>query len=77
MELSSVELLVDFIAVKLRKEDKEQSWDQLGYDIKEFTIPKRGQMKSNFLTMPIIKEEPKPVSVNEEESAAADKENTA
>lgn len=77
MELSSVELLVDFIAVKLRKEDKEQSWDQLGYDIKEFTIPKRGQMKSNFLTMPIIKEEPKPVPVNEEESAAADKENTA
>lgn len=77
MELSSVELLVDFIAVKLRKEDKEQSWDQLGYDIKEFTIPKRGQMKSNFLTMPIIKEEPKPVPVNEEESAAADKENMA
>jgi len=77
VELSSVELLVDFIAVKLRKEDKEQSWDQLGYDIKEFTIPKRGQMKSNFLTMPIIKEEPKPVPVNEEESAAVDKENTA
>jgi hypothetical protein len=77
VELSSVELLVDFIAVKLRKEDKEQSWDQLGYDIKEFTIPKRGQMKSNFLTMPIIKEEPKPVPVNEEESAEADKENTA
>jgi hypothetical protein len=77
VELSSVELLVDFIAVKLRKEDKEQSWDQLGYDIKEFTIPKRGQMKSNFLTMPIIKEEPKPVPVNEEKSAAADKENTA
>jgi hypothetical protein len=77
VELSSVELLVDFIAVKLRKEDKEQSWDQLGYDIKEFTIPKRGQMKSNFLTMPIIKEEPKPVPVNEEESAAADKENMA
>jgi len=77
VELSSVELLVDFIAVKLRKEDKEHSWDQLGYDIKEFTIPKRGQMKSNFLTMPIIKEELKPVPVNEEESAAADKENTA
>jgi hypothetical protein len=42
VELSSVELLVDFIAVKLRKEDKEQAWDQLGYDIKDFTIPKRG-----------------------------------
>ena len=42
VEQSSVELLVDFIAVKLRKEDKEQSWDQLGYDIKDFTIPKRG-----------------------------------
>ena len=42
VEQSSVELLVDFIAVKLRKEDKEQAWDQLGYDIKQFTIPKRG-----------------------------------
>ncbi len=42
VDQSSVELLVDFIAVKLRKEDKEQAWDQLGYDIKEFTIPKRG-----------------------------------
>jgi hypothetical protein len=48
VELSSVELLVDFVAVKLRKEDKDQFWDQLGYDIKEFTIPKRGQIKSNF-----------------------------
>ena len=73
VEQSSVELLVDFIAVKLRKEDKEQSWDQLGYDIKDFTIPNHGQMKSNFLSMPVVKEEPKPVVVNED--AAADKEN--
>lgn len=76
VDQSSVELLVDFIAVKLRKEDKEQAWDQLGYDIKEFTIPKRGQMKSNFLTLPVIKEEPKPVVANEHD-AAADKEYNA
>ncbi len=30
-------------------------------------------MKSNFLSMPVVKEEPKPVVVNEED--AADKEN--
>jgi CS domain len=60
VELSSVELLIDFIAVKLRKDDKDIAWDQLGYDIKEFTIPKRGQMKSNFLSLPpIVREEPK------------------
>ena len=25
------------------------SWNSFGYDIKEFTVPDRGQMKSNFL----------------------------
>ena len=59
------------MAVKLKKSDKEISWDSLGYDIKEFTIPKRAQMKSNFLSLPVQpREEPKPV-----ESEAADKEN--
>ena len=59
------------MAVKLKKSDKEISWDSLGYDIKEFTIPKRAQMKSNFLSLPVQpREEPKPV-----ENDAADKEN--
>lgn len=79
VELSSVELLIDFIAVKLRKDDKDVSWDQLGYDIKDFTIPMRGQMKSNFLSLPVIKQEPKP-QVQEQSSTEnqgnADKENT-
>lgn len=42
VELSSVELLIDFIAVKLRKDDKDSTWDQLGYDVKEFTLPRHG-----------------------------------
>lgn len=50
VDQSSVELLVDFIAVKLKKREKEHSWDQVGYDIKDFTMPRRGQVKSNFLT---------------------------
>ena len=73
VDQSNVELLIDFVAVKLKKSDKEISWDSLGYDIKEFTIPKRAaaQMKSNFLSLPVQpREEPKPV-----ESDAADKEN--
>jgi len=46
---SSIDLLVDFISIRLKKADKEASWSQLGYEIKDFTIPLRGQMKSNFL----------------------------
>lgn len=53
-------LLVDFISVKLSKLEKGSSWSGLGYDIAEFTIPERGQMKSNFL-----KVAPKPVPVPE------------
>ena len=71
IDQSSVELLIDFVAVKLRKRDKEITWDSLGYDIKEFTIPKRAQMKTNFLSYPIQPIEETKV----EESAAADKEN--
>ena len=41
-------MLVDFIVIKLAKEDKSGSWNELGYDIEKFTLPLRGQMKSNF-----------------------------
>ena len=68
VELSSIELLIDFVAVKLRKSDKEITWESLGYDVKDFTLPRRGQMKSNFLSQPIT-------PVEEPTSAAADKEN--
>jgi hypothetical protein len=53
VDQSSVELLIDFVAVKLMKGDKDITWDSLGYDIKEFTLPRRGQMKSNFLSYPV------------------------
>ena len=46
---SEVQLLVDYIVVKLAKEEKSASWNELGYDIEKFTLPLRGQMKSNFL----------------------------
>ena len=39
---STIELLVDFVAVKLKKLDTNLSWDSLGYDIREFSLPKRG-----------------------------------
>jgi hypothetical protein len=44
-----VQLLVDFICVKLCKLEKGASWSGLGYEIADFTIPERSQMKSNFL----------------------------
>jgi hypothetical protein len=55
---SSIELLVDFVAVKLRKLDVSVSWDQAGYDITQFSLPKRGQVKSNFITYTPPKPEP-------------------
>lgn len=39
---SSVELLVDFIAVKLKKLENAQNWREIGYDISDFTMPKKG-----------------------------------
>ena len=43
VDQSSVELLVDFVSVKLRKRDKDAVWDQgVGYDISEFSIPNIG-----------------------------------
>jgi hypothetical protein len=72
VELSSVELLVDFIAVKLRKQDKDAAWDQLGYDITHFTLPKRGLIKSNFQTIVPLPEEVK----QEAKTESSDKENS-
>ena len=56
MAESSIELLVDFIAIKLKKMEKEVLWDSLGYDIPNFTVPLKGQMKSNFLKAAVVQE---------------------
>lgn len=58
VSLSEVMLLVDFVSVKLCKLEKGHSWGALGYDIANFTIPERGQMKSNFLKTALPKEDP-------------------
>lgn len=58
VQQSEVLLLVDFVSVKLCKLEKGQSWSGLGYNIANFTIPERGQMKSNFLKTALPKEEP-------------------
>jgi len=59
---SEIQLLVDFIVIKLAKEDKSASWSTLGFDVANFQIPKATQMKSNFLTSwepePVKEEEP-------------------
>lgn len=60
--LSEVMLLVDFISIKLAKLEQGQSWAGLGYDITDFTIPERGQMKSNYLKVApkVVVPEPSP-----------------
>ncbi len=55
VDQSSVELLVDYVVIKLCKAAKKAKWDQSGYDIKEFTNPEKGRMKSNFLNPIIVK----------------------
>ena len=65
---SSIQLLVDYVAVKMKKKEDAVTWDALGYDIKEFTVPKNGVMNSNFIARPIVKIEPPPV-VSEKENA--------
>ena len=45
---SEIQLLVDFIVVKLQKQEADP-WSDFGYDIANFTVPQTGQMKSNFL----------------------------
>lgn len=62
VQQSEVMLLVDFVSVKLCKLEKGQTWSGLGYDIANFTVPERGQMKSNFLKTALPKEEPTAVS---------------
>lgn len=64
---SEIMLLVDFISVKLAKQEYGKTWDGLGYDIANFTIPKRGQMKSNFLKPPAPEPKPEPVVEKVEE----------
>lgn len=54
VEESSVELLVDFIAIKLKKKEASAHWDSLGYDIAQFNVPKIGLMKSNYLKQEVI-----------------------
>ena len=51
---SEVQLLVDFICVKLKKQEGGTTWRSFGYDISQFTIPERTQMKSNFLKAKVI-----------------------
>ena len=49
---SSVQLLVDYIIFKLKKdEDNKKTWDDLGYDIAEFHVPESSNsyMRSNYL----------------------------
>jgi len=54
---SDVQLLVDFIVVKLQKQEGSVQWNDFGYDIAQFSIPQTTQMKSNYLK-PIVPEKP-------------------
>lgn len=58
MAQSEVNLLVDFISVKLAKLERGSAWSGLGSDISNFKVPERGQMKSNFLKTVLPKVEP-------------------
>lgn len=64
---SEVQLLVDFISVKLTKLEKGKTWRSFGFDISEFAIPERTQMKSNFLKAKAL---PEPVKEDKEENNA-------
>ena len=64
---SEVQLLVDFIVVKLHKQESGEHWRELGYDIANFTVPQAAPMKSNFLQS----NEPEPT----ENDGANDEEN--
>ena len=51
VEGSTVQLLTDFIIFKLQKKEKNESWDSLGFDVKEFTKEIGGktlEIKSNY-----------------------------
>ena len=46
---SEIQLLKDFICIKLYKMDHDDHWGAFGYDIANFTIPKTSQINSNYL----------------------------
>jgi hypothetical protein len=78
LETSDVQLLKDFICIKLVKSDNSETWNSTGYDISNFTIPPDGSpILSNFLKQ-ITKEEPKvepePEEEPEEEAEAVEPE---
>jgi hypothetical protein len=53
------------------------SWNSFGYDIKDFTVPERGQMKSNFLKSKApepVAEPIEPEEVKEEEPELTEEE---
>lgn len=77
---SSVQLLVDFIVITLKKakgaagDDSKVIWDQLGYDVASFTTPtKIDLLRSNFLKTEAEIEMEK--ASKEQAKVAADKEN--
>ena len=54
---------MDFIVVKLQKQESALTWREFGYDIAKFTVPQAGDlMKSNYLKSV----EPAPTPVTEE-----------
>lgn len=71
---SEVNLLVDYIALKLKKQEKEHNWDQVGYDVANFSLPRRGQVKSNFITY--TPPQPAPAQQPSAEDVIEDKENS-
>lgn len=75
---SEVQLLKDFICVKLYKQEDEQ-WRDLGYDIANFTVPKTGQIKSNYLKSaePEVPDTPAATSTEESKEEDAKPEKTA
>lgn len=73
---SEVQLLMDFIVVKLQKQEPALTWREFGYDIANFTVPQAGGlMKSNYLKSidpapsPVIEESKVEPKVNEAEKS--------
>ena len=48
---STIQLFVDYIVLKLVKQEKRKTWDSLGSDISNFAVPEShtSYMRSNFL----------------------------
>jgi len=68
---SEVQLLLDFIVVKLVKQESALTWREFGYDISNFTVPQAGSlMKSNYLKSI----EPAPTPEEEEQKSKVDPE---